>query len=236
MDRRFSTLFGAIAIVFVAGAVCPLFGAFDGVAVSASPVTFRAYVTDGKMYALTNADDVAAWPVTWRTGETVDATAMDGTEFVLSDVGSGTLTFATLPEKGGVWSLINSEEGSARVSVPWSVYQGDGVSLTTGVMGGTFAGDTRQDGPNRRTRVGNPSPPIAYSGDDWAGGASATSTLTIAPSVGGAPIEFLDLVGTGTQLFTFDKSGVWTVTLAMEDGTTHTAIIGISGGFLLSFR
>ena len=236
MDRRFSTLFGTIAIVVATGAICPLFGAFDGVAVSASPVTFRAYVTDGDMYALTNADDVAAWPVTWRTGETVDATAMDGTEYVLSDFGGGTLSSTTLPEKGGVWSLVNSEEGSARVLVPWSVYQGDGVSLATGVMGEAFAGDTQQNGPNRKGDDRH-FPPISWSGDDWAGDASATSTLTITPPAGGgAPTVFADLDGEGFLPFSFDKVGTWTVSLAMSDGTIRTAFIGRSGGFVFVVR
>lgn len=224
------------AIAFAAaGSLLSTFGAFDGTPVSSATVVFRAYVADSAVYALTNAEDVAAWPVTWFAGETVDATAMDGTKYVLSDADGGAATSATLPEKGGVWMLVNSEVGEARISVPWSAYQGIGVSLATGAMDGGFAADTVQSGPNRKGDDRR-FPPIAYSGDDWAGDESAASALTIVPPAGGEPIFLDGLVGEGTVPFFFDRAGLWTVSLTMADGRMRTAVIGRSGGFVLFIR
>ena len=231
MKRRYIMI---LAAAFAVGVILPLLAAFDGTPVTSSEKTFCAYVTEDATYSLANVGEIAAWLVTWREGETVSATAMDGAAYTLAEDAASTGSDA-LPAKGGIWTLANSEEGIARVAVPWSVYQGGGVSLASGVLADAFAADTVHDGPNRRLKD-RQTPPVAYSGDDWAGDVSAMSTLTITPPAGsGIPTSYSDVAGEGCRPFTFNKAGRWTVTLAMEDGTTRTAVIGVVGGLIISF-
>ncbi len=236
MDRHLSKLHLGCVFLVATSTILPLFGAFDGVTVSSEPVTFRSYIVNGTEYALTNTEDIIAWPVTWKSDEVVTAAAMDGTTYVLSDVDGGTAKSATLPEKGGVWCLFNSEEGSARISVPWSVCQGVGISLATSAMRCSFSADTLEVGPNRKN-TDRLFPPISYSGDDWAGDAHAASELMIEPPPDkGLQTSSLKLTGTGIYSFLFDKTGKWTITIAMDDGMTRTAIINNIGGTVISFR
>lgn len=225
-----------IAIIAVAASVTLPSAAADGdeLAVTGSATTFRLYVNGESPYSLTNAADVAAWPVTWREGETVSATAMDGTAYALAE-DAVVATSETLPTKGGVWSLVNDGVGTATVLVPWTVAQGYGVSLSVSATSDAFGIDVVQDGPNRKS-YDRRFPPIAYSGDDWACDAAAASVLTVTPPPDkGAATVFDALSGTGVQPFAFNKGGKWTVTLAMEDGTTCTAIINLPGGLIISF-
>ena len=225
-----------IAIIAVAaGAVLPAVAADgDELAVTESATTFRLYMNGESPYSLTNAADIAAWPVTWREGETVSAAAMDGTAYAFA-ADAASEGSVTLPEKGGVWSLANDGIGSAAVLVPWTVAQGDGVSLAGSGSYGAYALDTQEDGPNRKN-YDRRFPPIAYSGDDWAGDLASASVLTVTPPPNkGTATVFDALSGTGIQPFAFDKSGRWTVSLAMDDGTTCTAIINLPGGLIISF-
>ena len=224
-----------IAIIAVAaGAVLPAVAADgDELAVTESATTFRLYINGESPYSLTNAADIAAWPVTWRKGETVSAAAMDGAAYALA-ADAASEGSESLPEKGGVWSLANDGIGTATVLVPWTVAQGDGVSLALSATSGAFGIDVVQDGPDRKS-YDRRFPPIAYSGDDWAGDTAAIPTLTVAPPSGkGAATVFDALSGTGVQPFVFNKTGKWTVTLAMEDGTTCTAIINLPGGLIIT--
>lgn len=219
-------------------AALPLFAADgDFMAETSSAATFRLYVSEGDVYTLESAAEVAAWPVTWQTGETVSATAMDGTAYALSEE-AGDATSAQLPGKGGVWSLSVTSEGlthAARVGVPWSVYQGDGQVIgATSVAYGTYGVDTVQDGPDRRIKD-RAFLPIAYSGDDWgARSASAASTLTVTPPAAQTDPSVFNLFGTGVQPFAFDSAGRWTVLLEMADGTARTATINRHGGLIIS--
>lgn len=225
-----------IAIIAVAaGAVLPAVAADgDELAVTESATTFRLYINGESPYSLTNAADVAAWPVTWREGETVSAAAMDGAAYALA-ADAASEGSESLPAKGGVWSLANDGIGTAMVLVPWTVAQGDGVSLALSATSGAFGIDVVQDGPDRKS-YDRRFPPIAYSGDDWAGDTAAIPTLTVTPPPNkGAATVFDALSGTGVQPFEFNKTGKWTVTLAMEDGTTCTAIINLPGGLIISF-
>lgn len=225
-----------IAIIAVAaGAVLPAVAADgDELAVTESATTFRLYINGETPYSLTNAADIAAWPVTWREGETVSAAAMDGAAYAFS-TDAASEGSVTLPEKGGVWSLANDGIGSAAVLVPWTVAQGDGISLAESGSSGVYALDTQEDGPNRKN-YDRRFPPIAYSGDDWAGDLASASVLTVTPPPNrGTTTVFDALSGTGIQPFAFDKSGRWTVSLAMDDGTTCTAIINLPGGLTISF-
>lgn len=226
----------SIAIIAVAaGAVLPAVAADgDELAVTESATTFRLYINGETPYSLTNAADIAAWPVTWREGEIVSAAAMDGTAYAFS-TDAASEGSVTLPEKGGVWSLANDGIGSAAVLVPWTVAQGDGISLAESGSSGAYALDTQEDGPNRKN-YDRRFPPIAYSGDDWAGDLASASVLTVTPPPNrGTTTVFDALSGTGIQPFAFDKSGRWTVSLAMDDGTTCTAIINLPGGLTISF-
>lgn len=224
-----------IAIIAVAaGAVLPAVAADgDELAVTESATTFRLYMNGESPYSLTNAADVAAWPVTWREGEAVSATAMDGTAYTLVDDAASEGS-ESLPAKGGVWSLANDGIGTAMVLVPWTVAQGDGVSLAGSVPYGAYALDTQEDGPDRKS-YNRCFPPIAYSGDDWAGDTASALVLTVTPPPDtGTATVFDALSGTGVQPFAFDKSGKWTVTLEMDDGTTCTAIINLPGGLIFT--
>ena len=232
--KRHTFLFAAV----VAASVWIPLAAADGelIAETASAVTFRAFVSDGSAYVLTSIGDLSAWPVTWLPGEKVVATAMDGTEYTLSNGSTGT-TSAVLAEKGGAWTLLNSEQGNARVCVPWSVCQGYAVELDTGSSPETLVVDTVQDGPDRKSKKSEV-PPVAYSGDDWAGDLSKAATLAFTPPEGGEPqTPTLDPAGTGVKSFTFDKPGNWTVTLTFADGTMKTATITIeTAGLILIIR
>ena len=125
----------------------------------------------------------------------------------------------------------------ARIGVAWAVNDETGSVLASGSGVQNYIIDSMQDGPCRKSNE-RTLPPIAYSGDDWCDrGASATSSLTVTPPAGkGGVIVYDSLSGTGVQPFPFDKAGKWTVALAMEDGTVRTAIINISGGFVITFN
>ena len=167
-------------------------------------------------------------------GETVVATAMDGTGATLS--GGAGATSAPLPSRGGVWTLANPAQGVARVGIPWTVFN-DGGTYGANASAAGFVADMAQTGPDRKlTR--RETPPVAYSGDDWAGDLSKAATLTFTPPDGGeAQTPTLDPTGTGVKSFTFDKVGDWTVTLTFADGTTKTATVTIQKtGFMLIVR
>ena len=202
--------------------------------VTSQAATFRFYGNPEKAYSLVSAAELAAWPVTWRAGETVVATAMDGAETTLS--GGTDATSASLPDKGGVWTLVNSAEGTARIGVPWTVFD-DGGTYGANVTA-SFVADMVQTGPDRKLTK-REVPPVAYSGDDW--GAVATSatlpaTITFTPPAdsGLEATVWDNLAGDGAREFVFTEKGMWTVTLTFADGTTRTATITIvSAGFTL---
>lgn len=227
-----------IAIIAVASGLALPSAAADGdeLAVTESATTFRLYMNGESPYSLTNAADIAAWPVTWREGETVSAAAMDGAAYALAadaaSEGSG-----SLPAKGGVWSLANDGIGTATVLVPWTVAQGDGVSLAGSATYGAYALDTQEDGPDRKSD-NRCFPPIAYSGDDWAGDLSKAATLTFTPPAGSGLAEttLTPGAGDGATSFTFAEPGEWTVLLIFADATTRTAIINVrKDGLTITF-
>ena len=205
----------------------------DVLATSAEAKTFRMWVNGSSTFAMTSSADVAAWPVTWRAGEAVAATAMDGTGYVLSN-GEGGASSASIPSHGGVWTLSKSRSGAAVVGVSWPVFD-DGGTLASAASS-AYAVDMMQDGPDRRGRA-DQFPPVAYSGDNWLGDAAKAATLTFTPPANsGLSTTTLDLAGTGVQSFAVAKPGVWTVLLEMDDGTTREALVNAFGGFVISFR
>lgn len=196
--------------------------------------TFRLYLTDADFYALTNAEDIATWKVTWRDGEAVEATAMDGTAYTVAD-GTGNASSAVLPgERGGLWTFENSVQGKAAVSVPWALYQGAGIALVTaGGVGWRLATD--QAGPDRKVMKNTPIPPVAYSGDDWSGDVSLASALAFTSPSGNTTT--VETAGYGSHAFTFDETGVWTVVLSFADGASKTACINVTRkGMTILFR
>lgn len=90
--------------------------------------------------------------------------------------------------------------------------------------------DSGQPGPDRKTRLADMLP-VAYSGDNWLGDAAKAATVVFTSPSGTATT--LNLTGTGTQSFTFDAPGKWTVTLTMADGTTRMAVISVNGGLTI---
>ena len=181
--------------------------------------------TSGSPIVLGSASEVSALSeVTYRKGETVTATKHDGTSLTLVEgaAASGSVVFA--PDAGGLWRLENSNGETALFGVAWSVY-GDSWSRNF-AFGSPLKMDTNGIGPNRSVKSRN-APPLAYTGDHWRGDASANATLTFAPPGGGAATE-LQLTGSGSTLFHFNKPGLWAVTLLMADSTELFASIDIA--------
>ncbi len=235
--------------------------------------------------------------VPYRAGETVTATAPDGTvnTLVANAATDGAAALSALAA-GGVWTLANSEQGSATFSVRHSLFgtlgngtsaspaklvdgdelvdyaAGDGyvfsladgdaslfaaLQMPLGVRlesadGGVwrlvasqdgleylaaataYRLDTMQAGPNRTTSK-DKALAVAFSGDGWVRAASAGATLTLAPPSGAATT--LNLAGTGATPFEFSPAGSWSVTLAMADGTTQTALLDVrSEAFVVVLR
>ena len=115
----------------------------------------------------------------------------------------------------GAWRIVSSDDGCEFV--------GESV---------VFMADAKQEGPNRRTEPDG-IPPVAYSGDDWAGDESAESTITLR-SPSGVDSVF-NLTGTGAHVFSAWTAGSWTVTLTTASGT-QTATVNVTGGFMLIVR
>ena len=196
--------------------------------VTSSATTFTFYGNQETAYSLASAAEVAAWPVTWRAGETVVATSMDGTATTLS--GGADATSASLPSQGGVWTLVNSVEGTARVGIPWAVYNDGGTYGASATAG--FVADMVQTGPDRKL-MRREVPLVAYSGDDWHGDLSKASTITFMPPEGSElAATTWNKTGRGASAFTFNKKGVWTVTLKFADNTKRTAHINIQASGL----
>ena len=200
----------------------------DVVATSAG-CTFRINTKDSVRWSYDD-DAVSSFPVTWRKGETVTATAYDGTEatgYPSSASSDGELAFAAT--KGGVWTLVNSVSGTAYIVVPFGVDEIGDVVATSASEG--FGIDTLAEGPNRKGKKRELLTLIAFSGDDWAGNASAESTLRFtAPD---STITEYAKTGTGAQAFTFNKAGAWTVELIVDSVVVKTATINATSGLVI---
>ena len=220
MRKRFAMFLVAWAAAF------PLFAA-DGdlLAETAAAATFDVCTFDVATFAAKSAAEIAAlMPVTWRTGETVGVIPPQGASSTLvSDAASaGSTQFA--PDAGGIWTLINSAQGKARIGVAWSVYN-DGGTLVTSGNSPEYCVDSLQEGPNRKIKK-REGLPVAYSGDLWHGSATASSTLTVTQP-GGA---------SGVYDVPFDKPGAWRLSLAMSDTTLESEVNVTTPGFQLIVR
>ena len=183
--------------------------------------------------------ELAAKQVTYRAGETVTLTAPDGTTatVVADAAAAGGATLAVGAgglSSDGLWRLDNSNGSVAFVGVAWETF--DAAWRQAG-DGRTAALDTVGEGPDRKLKK-REVPPVAYSGDDWAGDLSKASTITFTPPEGsGLEATAWNRTGDGAETFVFGATGDWTVTLAFADGTTRTATIAIeSAGFMLTVR
>ena len=228
------------ATTMFSAAVFALSAAAD-VPVATSPLaTFAFNTIDRSPFIVATTEAAAAfadYPLTWQRGETLAVEAPDGTvtTFAADAAAAGSRAFA--PTSGGAWKITNPEEGSAYVCVPWSVF-GDGGFVCASPAANPFAVDLQENGPNRKVRD-RISPPIAYSGDDWAGDVSKAATVTFTPPTGSGlePTTWNDLSGgNGARAFTFSKSGKWTVLMTFADGTTREATVNVVGGFIVVFH
>lgn len=183
--------------------------------------------------------ELAAKQVTYRAGETVTLTAPDGTTatVVADAAAAGGATLAVGAgglSSDGLWRLDNSNGSVAFVGVAWETF---GAAWRQAGDGLTTALDTLAEGPHRKLKKSE-APPVAYSGDDWAGDLSKAATITFTPPEGsGLETTTWNKTGDGAEAFTFNAKGDWTVTLAFADGTTKTATVTIkSTGFTLVVR
>ena len=198
--------------------------------------TFAVNTLDASPFVATSTAEIAALPpVAWRKGDTVTATSQGGavTVFATDAATYGAEQFAPLAD--GAWTIENSDGETARIIIPFSRLGDYSVSLAAGTVTAGYGVDSLQKGPFRKVKD-RVFPPTAYTGDDWVRDAAAASTVTFTPPSGSdLAATTLNLTGTGATQFTFSKSGRWTVTLAMADGTTREAIVSVSGGLIISF-
>ena len=183
--------------------------------------------------------ELAAKQVTYRAGETVTLTAPDGTTAtVVADAAAAGGVTLTVGAGGlssdGLWRLDNSNGSVAFVGVAWETFDAAWRQAGDGL---TMALDTLAEGPDRKLKK-REVPPVAYSGDDWAGDLSKASTITFTPPEGsGLETTTWNKTGDGAEAFTFGTTGDWTVTLTFADGTEKTATVTIeSAGFMLTVR
>ena len=183
--------------------------------------------------------ELAAKQVTYRAGETVTLTAPDGTTatVVADAAAAGGATLAVGAgglASDGLWRLDNSNGSVAFVGVAWETFDAAWRQAGDGL---TMALDTLAEGPDRKLKK-REVPPVAYSGDDWAGDLSKASTITFTPPEGsGLETTTWNKTGDGAEAFTFGTTGDWTVTLTFADGTEKTATVTIeSAGFMLTVR
>ena len=199
--------------------------------VTSDTVTFKLRTGDGT--AAVSSADLAAWPVTYRTGETVTLTSPAGasTTPVSGAAANGTTELAGAFNADGVWRLANSNGGSALVGVAWGTF---GSPWRETSASASCRMHTEGEGPDRKLKKSE-TPPVAYSGDNWVGDLSKAATVTFTPPEGsGLEPTTWNKTGRGASAFTFNKKGVWTVELKFADNTTRTAQIDIqAAGFVL---
>jgi hypothetical protein len=193
---------------------------------------FDVYTTGDLLYSAKSAEEVAALPpVVYRAGETVSVCAPNGAQTVLvsdaSEAGTIVLSSSVI-DAGGVWTFVNSADAKASLGVSWTV--GGGGTLSSDESA-AFCVDSMQKGPNRRISL-NASPAVAYSGMDWKPSLPRGGDLTIV-SPSGVTHES---TGEVSENFTFDKSGVWMVTLYPKQGSICEALISVIGGFHVVVR
>ena len=231
------------ACVVAAGAALPTAAFAEGgeetvdFRVTSDAVAINLHTDDAALRF--SSAELAAKQVTYRAGETVTLTAPDGTTAtVIADAaaaGGATLAVgAGGLSSDGLWRLDNSNGSVAFVGVAWETF---GAAWRQAGDGRSMALDTLAEGPDRKLKKSEV-PPVAYSGDDWAGDLSKAATITFTPPEGaGLEATTWSKAGNGAEAFAFAKAGMWTVLLTFADGTTQTAVIDVqTAGFTLIVR
>ena len=223
-------------MVGVAFAAVPILYATDGIVLATTDAacSFRLDTTGEKPIVISSQAELAAlMPVGWSKGETVVATAPDGTAYpiVSGASGAGSLNVSQYINASGAWIIENSAYGTVKAGVAWSVFGGGGTLAESTTS--PFVMDTYQPGPNRHiSALRSAWPGIAYSGDIWAGDKSAASTLTLVSP--GGETTTTNFTGCGAMEFAPKEIGLWSVSLA-SDVETLVGSIYVSGGFVLKF-
>ena len=114
----------------------------------------------------------------------------------------------------GPYSFESAGEGL------WSLATATGVGTVTSESG-TYLLDTMQGGPDRTIKKKRRYA-IAYSGDNWVGGASAASSLRIVSPNGAVATQ--NFTGTGATPFPFAGRGDTTVTMT-AGSTVLTSVV-----------
>ncbi len=96
-----------------------------------------------------------------------------------------------------------------------------------------FPIDTREEGPDRKMRS-TEKMPIAYTGDNWIGEESASSSLSIEHEM--LADTSMKLFGNGTVLFEPRKKGVYTVMLTTGDFVNISRISVLPAGSVMVLR
>lgn len=209
-------------VVVASSVILPLFAGED--IATSEAVSFRFNtVSPVVIDSAATKDAFYDWPLTYRKGETVMVTSPSGETTTLVSSAAADGTQAYVPTSGGLWTFANSNGDTAVVGVSWVVY-GEEWSLDTT---SPLMMHTEGEGPDRKLKK-REAPPVAYSGDDWKGDLTKASTITFTPPEGsGLEPTTWNKTGRGASAFTFNKKGVWTVTLTFADNTTRTAQINI---------
>lgn len=207
--------------------------------VTSDAVAINLHTDDAALHF--SSVELAAKQVTYRAGETVTLTAPDGTTatVVADAAAAGGVTLAV--GAGGLssdclWRLDNSNGSVAFVGVAWETFDAAWRKAGDGL---TTALDTLAEGPDRKLKKSEV-PPVAYSGDDWAGDLSKAATVRFT-SPGGSTITW-NRTGTDAETFTFNERGTWKVELWYEGSDASgdpdaTALIDIqTAGFVLVIK
>lgn len=231
-----NSLCKAVSLILCAGSCfCPVVTeGSEGALAASNTETFRFYSNGTSVYGFTNMTELASWPVTWRSGETVMMKRSGGAESALCTDAAAPGKYVLSPDgAGGVYNFTSSCGNTASICIPWTVF-GDGGSLSVSALAG-FVADTLLPGPDRRIKT-RQTPLIAYSGVDWAKDTKSVSELTfIPPSESGLEATTFELTGVGTQSFKFPIPGDWTVQLTFADGGKRTALVKVDASGVILF-
>ena len=212
---------GTATLALDAGGVWTLERSGQGMSHDASEITVRR-----SLYG-TLGNGTAASPAKLVDGDELRDYGADENYVFALDGAEGLLSRLVIPsgcrmeEAGdGVWRLVSSADGS---QYAWAEI--------------VYPADAAQEGPNRKLKK-REAPPVAYSGDDWAGDLSKAATVTFTPPEGsGLEATTWNRTGEGAESFTFNAKGVWMVTLTFADSTTRTALIDMqTSGLLIVVR
>ena len=225
-------------LMLIAGAVFaaaqPLC-AVDGtvLATTADPCLFRLDTSGETPIVVSSQEELSGlMPIGWGKGDSVVATAPDGTTYqIISGASSsGSMSVSQYIDAAGVWLLENSTLGTVKAGVQWSVFGGGQLAASDAKP---FVADTVRVGPNRRGGYSDVWPAIAYTGDDWGRNSVLESTVTLVSPKGDTITT--NFTGNGVMAFSPKQTGRWSVTLVNDSQTLEGAIF-ISPAFLMRIQ